>query len=369
MTLLINNDDVKQVLTMPMTMAALEEAYADLTQGEAVCRPRIDIRIPTSDPGKTYQWGTMEGGSTRGYFAIRVKSDIVYEQEYEGTRTQEKYCVRPGLFCGLVWLFSVENGEPLAIINEGYLQHMRVGADSGIGAKYMARSDASVLGMIGSGGMARSHIDAFLQARPIQRVQVYSPTKEHREAYADEVKERYGIQAVPVDSPEKAHAGADIVAGCTDAVLPVVFGTMLEPGTHVTCVGGRLDGEGYQRIDRSLRLGSAPGPLGVPEMAVHDENLTYAARSDGGQAAGAAAGRSRTRGHGVIAEDRAVFLKEVLSGAKPGRTSDQQITYSERGNIQGAQFFAVAGRVYEECKVRGLGHELPTEWFLQDIRD
>jgi len=71
----------------------------------------------------------------------------------------------------------------------------------------------------------------------------------------------------------------------------------------------------------------------------------------------------------VIAEERAVFFADILSGAKKGRTSDKQITYSERGNIQGAQFFAVAGRVYELAKERGLGRELPTEWFLQDIRD
>jgi hypothetical protein len=68
-------------------------------------------------------------------------------------------------------------------------------------------------------------------------------------------------------------------------------------------------------------------------------------------------------------EDKAVFLKDLLSGARPGRTSDEQITYSARGNVQGLQFFAVAGVAYEECKARGLGRELPTEWFLQDIRD
>ena len=174
MTLLINNSETQQVLTMDATMTALEEAYADYARGEAVCRPRIDIRIPTSDPAKFYQFGTMEGGSTRGYFAIRMKSDVIWYDEYGGTRTQEKYSVKPGLFCGLVWLFSVENGEPLAMINEGYLQHMRVGADSGIGAKYMARQNAEVLGMIGSGGMAHSHIEAFLAARPIKRVQVFS---------------------------------------------------------------------------------------------------------------------------------------------------------------------------------------------------
>jgi len=66
MTLIINNHDVEQVLTMEMTLDALEESYLALAAREAVCRPRIDIRIPTSHPGKNYQWGTMEGGSTAG---------------------------------------------------------------------------------------------------------------------------------------------------------------------------------------------------------------------------------------------------------------------------------------------------------------
>src|ERR1700731_129003 len=143
MTLIINNADVAKVLTMETTLAALEQSYLQLAAQEAVCRPRIDIRIPTSDPAKNYQWGTMEGGSTAGYFAIRMKSDVVYESEYKGVRTQEKYCMRPGLFCGLVLLTSIETGEPLAIINDGVLQHMRVGGDGGIGVKYMANANAA----------------------------------------------------------------------------------------------------------------------------------------------------------------------------------------------------------------------------------
>src|ERR1043165_6601760 len=103
MTLILNNDDVAKVLTMEMTIAALEEAYLQLATKETVCRPRIDIRIPTSDPAKNYQFGTMEGGSTAGYFAIRMKSDVVYETEYNGVRTQEKYCTKPGVYCGLVF--------------------------------------------------------------------------------------------------------------------------------------------------------------------------------------------------------------------------------------------------------------------------
>ena len=366
MTLILSNDDISSVLTMRETIDALERAYQELARQEAVCRPRIDIRIPTADPEKTYQWGTMEGGSISGYFAIRMKSDIVYEQAYAGTRTQEKYCVRPGLYCGLIMLFDIQNGEPLAIINDGYLQHMRVGADSAIGTKYMAREDAAVVGMIGSGGMARSHAEAFAAVRDIKRIQVYSPTKEHREAYAAEITERLGIETVAVDDPADAYKGADIVAGCTDASIPVVFGRYVEDGTHITCVGGALDGDALERIDRSLRLGSAPAPVGLPEFALHDESIAY-------EAIGHHLSRRETRadsprGHGIVAEDRVVFLQQLLAGEE-GRPSATAVTYSARGNIQGAQFFAVAGRAYEMAKAKGLGRDLPTEWLLQDIRD
>ncbi len=367
MTLILNNDDVKSVLTMEITMKALEQAYLELTRSEAVCRPRIDIQIPTRDAQKVYQWGTMEGGSISGYFAIRMKSDVVYEQEYLGARTQEKYCVRPGMFCGLILLVDIQNGEPVALINDGYLQHMRVGADSGIGAKYMAREDAEVVGIVGSGGMARSHAEAFLQVRKLKKIQVYSPTEFHRKEYAREISEKFGIEVVAVDRPEDVYRGADIVAGCTDSVEPIIIGRWLEEGIHITCIGGKPDEDALKKIDVSLRLGNAPAPWGLPEFGLPDEYITYAALPD--ENAGFRMKRAGRRGHGVVAEDKAVFLAELLSGRKKGRTSPRQITYSERGNIQGAQFFAVAGKVYELAREKGLGREIPTEWLLQDIRD
>jgi ornithine cyclodeaminase/alanine dehydrogenase-like protein (mu-crystallin family) len=367
MTLILSNDDVESVLTMEIAMSALEEAYLELARQEAVCRPRIDIQIPTKDPATIYQWGTMEGGSVSGYFAIRMKSDVIHEQQYEGARTQEKYCVRPGKFCGLILLVDVQNGEPVALIHDGYLQHMRVGADSGIGTKYMAREDARIVGMLGSGGMARSHAESFLLARDIKRIQVYSPTKAHREEYAKEISDKFGIEVIPLDNAQDVYKEADIVAGCTDSAVPVIIGKWLEEGTHITCIGGKPDEETLRRIDVSLRLGNAPAPWGLPEFGLTDEYLTYGATPK--HDSGFKMKIPGKRGHGVIAEDRAVFLAELLGGKKEGRTLARQITYSERGNIQGAQFFAVAGRVYELAKEKGLGREIPTEWLLQDIRD
>jgi alanine dehydrogenase len=368
MTLIINNADVAKVLTMETTLAALEEAYLALAAKEAVCRPRIDIRIPTSDPAKNYQWGTMEGGSTAGYFAIRMKSDIIYETRYNGSITQEKYCTRPGLYCGLILLTSVETGEPLAFIHDGHLQHMRVGADGGIGVKYLANADAAVVGMLGTGGMARTHMEAFWAVRTIRKLQVFSPTRENREKFGREMAAKYNMEVEVCDRPEDVYRGADIVAGVTDSAVPVIDGSLLEPGTHIVNVGGsgKPDAESLRRVDVYLRFGDAPGPTGKPELAVDDEYLGWEARPDQPKFGD---GRRGARVHGNALPDRRVTLADVVSGKARGRTSRDQITYSERGNLQGVQFFAVAGKVYELAKAAGLGREIPTEWFLQDIRD
>lgn len=361
--LLLNNDDVKSVLTMKLTMDALEEAYAELFSRKAVCRPHVQIHIPTNDPARSFRWGTMEGGSSVSqYFAIRMKSDVIYEHEYSGVRTQEKYCVRPGLFCGLILLINVQNGEPLALINDGYLQHMRVGADAGIGVKYIARQDVEVIGMLGSGGMARTFADAIALVRSLKKIQVYSPTQAHREEFTRETSKRLGIDVVPLDHPREVFRGADIIAGCTDSVDPVIPGDWLEKGMHIVNVAGGLDDQGLRRLDVSLRFGTSPAPMGLPEFRVHDESIKYVAMPE-------KRSEKIKRSHGVVGENKAVFLEDILSGRAKGRKSPEDITYSARGNLQGVQFFSVAGKVYELAKEKGIGREIPAEWFLQDIRD
>ena len=368
MTLFINNEAVAKVLTMRDTIDALERAYRQMVTREAACRPRVDIQIPTSDPRKIYQWGTMEGGSQSGYFAIRMKSDVIFEQEYNGAITQEKYCRQPGQFCGLILLTSTRTGEPLAFINDGVLQHMRVGADGGIGVKYMSRTDSEVVGMLGSGGMARTHMQAFMCVRNLKRLQVYSPTRPHREKFADEMRETYGIEVKVCDHPREIYRGADIVAALTDSAVPVLEGAWIEPGTHVVNVGGgRPDPVTLAKVDLYLRFGNAPAPWGRPEMALEDEYVTYAAQPAGNESFRFK--RSGIRGHGAVLPDRMITFQDIVAGSNRGRSARSEITYSERGNLQGAQFWAVGALVYEKAKAAGLGHEIPTEWLLQDIRD
>lgn len=369
--LLINNNNVKDVLTMEMAFSALESAYREHATRDAVCRPRIDIQIPTQDPDTLYRWGTMEGGSTSGYFAIRMKSDIIYEQEHAGVITREKFCMEPGTYCGLVLLTNVNNGEPLAFLNDGVLQQMRVGADGGIGVRYAAREDAEVVGMLGSGGQARTHMAAFMLARPnLKRLQVFSPTRANRESFAREMAEAHGLEVSVCDRPEAVYRGADIVAAVTDSAVSVLDGQYIEPGTHVVNIGGGgiPPASVLERIDVYLRFGDAPAPWGLPEFGLPDEYLTYAAEPASG--AGPKLKHSGKRGHGPALPDKMTTLADLMAqGRTSARTADSQISYSERGNLQGHQFWAVAGKIYEEVKRRGIARELPTEWFTQNIRN
>ena len=361
--LLINNREVAELFDMKSCLEALETGYADLLKGDAVYRPRLDVWVPCERPDGYYRWGTMEGASREiGVFAIRMKSDIVH---WPDGKTEEKYCTRPGTYCGLIMVFSVRNGEPLAILNDGLLQHMRVGGCAGLGAKYLARPDASVVGIFGSGGMAGSYLEAFNEVRKIRKVKVYSPTRAHREAYAAEMSRKLGLSVEAVDSPEAVVRGSHIVAACTDSTR-VVFDEpeWLEEGAHITCVRAcEIGPEVVKRCDLSIKLGRNT-------VETMDEGMVRL-HGNVGYIAGQPEERSRIPNPEVDNYTGGFFkyFMDVRAGKIPGRTSPKQVTFFINAGTQGLQFAACAGRVYQLAKEKGVGRELPTEWFLQDIRD
>lgn len=379
--LILSNDDVRQVLTLESAIEALRQSYAEVASGLGVSRPRIDFRMPTRDPSHYYLWSTMDGGSTvTGYLASRMVSDLRHSQRYGGVETSEEYCIRPGLFFGIVFLFRMENAEPLAIIQDSYLQRLRVAGDATIGVDAMARADAATVGVLGSGGQARFWLRGICGVRPITRARVYSPTPANRERYAAEMSAELGIEVTAHDSPAEVYRGADILASCTDGGFAenpnpasAHLGRYLEPGTHVVSLSGPLDQDTIDRIDRALVLGTATTPVNHPELAgeyilsfappkdhpAFREHEYWHRRYDSGLG----------KGNGFPHLDRTVYLPDLLSGVQPRRTSDEQITFSERGNLQGAQFHAVAGRIYEGAVARGIGREIPIEWLVEDERN
>jgi ornithine cyclodeaminase/alanine dehydrogenase-like protein (mu-crystallin family) len=222
--------------------------------------------------------------------------------------------------------------------------------------------------MLGAGGMARTHMEAFTRVRKIETLQVFSPTRENRERFAYEMAAKYNIEVKVCNRPEDVYKGAHILAALTDSAVEVTDGALLEKGTHIVVVGGsgKPDTESLKRVDVYLRFGDTPAPSGHPELATDAEHIGYEARPQQDKYGD---GRRGRRKHGNTLPDRRVTLADLVSGKVKGRSSPDQITYSERGNLQGAQFHAVAGKVYALAKRAGLGREIPTEWFLQDIRD
>lgn len=359
--LLINNQTVEQILDIKGCMAALETGYRDLINERANYRGRYDFFVPNDDPKLMYRWGTMEGAS-RSFetFAIRMKSDML---EWPEGKTVEKYCVEPGTFCGVVMVFSTRNGEPLAIINDGIIQHMRVGGCAGLGVKYLSREDSTTVGIFGAGGMARTYLLAFNEVRKITKVKVYSPTKKNREAYANEMGARLGIEIVPVERPEEVLRGSDIVATCTDSIQMIVDDpALIEPGMHLTCVkSNEWAPEIVKKSDLVIKMGRATMHLDVGQLRIGGEAAVVAGNAEEIK-------RIANPKIDIFSADFPL-LTDVMSGKLQGRTDKNQVTFFANSGTQGLQFASTAGYVVREAKRRGLGQEIPTGWFLQDIRD
>jgi len=352
-TLYLSNDDVARLLDVQSCVSALENAYRDLAQGDAVNRPKTYVVVPDK-AGVSYSYCTMEGVDRNlGVMAIRMKSDMNRFVEVYGRRRAEKWAGRPGKFCGLVLLFSSRSGELLAILNDGLIQQMRVGATSGLAAKYLARSDAAVLGMVGSGGQARSHARAFATVRALKTLKVYSPNVEHRQTYAEEMGRELGLEAFAVNSAEEAVRGADIVSACTTSLEPVIRGQWLSAGAHATKVNANeLDDDFFRHVDVIIR------------HQILDTKIYAAGTKEEAKSAPKA-----TRKGKIITHGEAPTLDKMILGQTPGRTSERQVTFFDNNEGNGLQFATCGALAYQRALERGLGRELPSEWFLQDLRD
>ena len=377
--LIIGNDVVSELLTMEDCIRVQEEAFKKLPTGGAMHRPRIDMYMPCDREDGYFRWGSMEGAND-GYFAIRMKSDIMtWPRDETGNWTEEKYCREPGTYCGLIYLISTRNAEPLAFINDGVLQHMRVGGGAGIGVKYLARQDSHTVGMLGSGGMARTFLEAFKNVRDIRLCKIYSPNAEHREQYAEEMSKRLNIEVRAVDSAREAVRGVDILTTATDSMQPVFDADWIEKGMHITNLGRRETPDAMaDHIDLVVRQGTAGIQMRQTERFQAERGLSPAAYIGGTPEQmktipakneqpgfGGDSPEFSDRGKGGDKPDFA----DLISGKCPGRTSRDQVTFYRNVGNQGLQFSAVGGWVYSQAKKLKKGREIQTDWFLQDIRD
>jgi alanine dehydrogenase len=221
--------------------------------------------------------------------------------------------------------------------------------------------------MIGSGGMARAYLPAFREVRRISKVKVYSPTKAHRESYAEEMSRELGIPVEPFDRAEPVVRGSDIVATCTDSTgLVITNPSWIEKGMHLANLSSReWSWDAVQRCDLVVQVGTETlGDGGGKE----DSERKYGWAS---WLIGQADDIARIPKRPVSNID---FLKypslvDLLKDPSKRRTSPDQITFFHNLGLLGFQFAAVAAKAYALAREKGVGQEVSTEPFLQDIRD
>lgn len=358
MTLILSNEDIEKILTMKDLVPAIEEAYIELIEGRGGNRLRSDIVTPTTQcEDGLYALKSMDGVIPKfGIGAIRINSDILTFPESGGLMRRVKKPVAPGnRYVGLVLLFSTHDGAPLVICPDGVMQRMRVGATSAVAAKYMAKKGSRVATIIGSGWQAGSQLLGLDAVFDLADIRVFSPRKESRETFAKEMSAALGKEVRACATGAEACKGSDIIACATNAVMPVFFKEWLEPGMHLAAIrpaATEIDRPVWEKIDLISILDYEDSPTMI---------YTHGVRV-GEDKVGTGMGMAHDAFHASLPT-----LPQIMTGRRPGRISDTQVTCFLNNLGMGYQFAAAGHVVYEKARNAGLGHELPTDWFTETV--
>ncbi len=316
MALFLTENDVKQVLTATMALAAVESAHRDLALGQAQDTPRARTRLPQTV--LHILQGALPAQGVLGYKA------------YTSNRSGNRF---------LVHLFDAATGSLLAVIEADYMGMIRTGAASGIAARWLARSDAKVAGVFGAGWQAEGHVRAICAALPLERVKVFSRRGERLAAFCQRMSDQTGVAVVPATSAEEVVRGSDLVGTVTTAAQPLFDAEWLEPGAHVNAAGSNA----------LIRQELSEAALRRAALIAVDAVSTALAEA-GDLLPLLEKGRLHSR--------QLVELGDVIIGRHAGRTSAEQITVFESQGMA-IQDLAVGLRVLAAARERGLGVELP----------
>lgn len=349
MTLFIDATEVLKVLSMREGIDAMEQAFAEEARGIAANHPRQRYRVPRQlEIGQQGYMANMIAGAVPSLrvAALRYDSAIVREREAYG-RARLDWLYPTGRSWGFVLLFSLETGEPLAVIQDFTLSALRVGATTGVAVRHLATRGSSQVGLFGSGNEARRNLEAIWLERRLERVLVFSPNRQHRESFAEEMSAQLDVPVLAVESPREVVEGADIVMCATSASEPVFDGNWLEPGQLVVTIVNTDMVHRRTEADATTFIRSDLIVLNSKETAITNQQHELLDLIDAGE----------------FGWDKVTELGKILIGEHPGRIDDDQIIYYKSNTGVGIQFAAAGALIYEACKQRGLGREIPTEWF------
>lgn len=318
--LVLNQEEVERLLDMEGCIGAMEGALSALARGEVLVPLRMVVH-PAAEPSLLGLMPAHRAGDSPLY---SLKTVAVFpENPKRGLDAHQ----------GTVTLFDGETGEVRVLMNASAITAIRTAAVSAVATRLLAREEARVLGILGAGVQARTHLEALRLVRELDAVRIYSPTAEHREALAREM----GAEAVA--SPEEAVRDADVVVTATNAVEPVLRRDWLKPGTHVNVVGGRPP----QMREIDVPTVAESGFYVDRRESAENEAWDYRDAVDGG-----AVGSDHIRGE----------IGEVLIGSAPGRQSNDELTVFRSLGLA-VEDLAAAEYVVRRAQEEGVGTEVP----------
>ncbi len=302
--LLITDPEVRQVLKMRDCIDAMERAFAEEARGIAVNKPRTRYKVPPDLDKPGYMANIIPGAvPSSGVAALRYDSTIVQEHVVAGGRRLDFPSPLKRSW-GFVMLFSLQTGEMLALIHDFSMSAIRVGATTGIANRALARKNAKVVGIFGSGNEARTNLEAICAVRDIEVVKVYSPNKEHRDRFAEEMTELLNVEVQPVTSAEAVVKGSDIVMCATNSSEPVFNGNWLEPGQLVTTIANTDGVHRRSEADATTMLRADFIVMNNKETAITNQQRELLDLIDTGK----------------FGWDKVSELGQVLIGKHPGRS-------------------------------------------------
>ena len=318
MAVFLTENDVKQVLTVDMALAGVESAHRDLALGQAVDTPRQRSRLPQTV--LHILQGALPAQGVLGYKA------------YTSNRSGNRF---------LVHLFDAVTGLHKAVIEADYLGMMRTGAASGVAARWLARPDATVAGVFGSGWQAEGHVRAICAALPLETVKVVGRKADKLQSFCARMSELTGRRIVPAADAEDAVRDADLVGTVTTAAQPLFDADWLKPGAHINGAGSNA----------LIRQELSEATVRRCSLIAVDTVATALAEA-GDLLPLLEKGRLHAR--------QLVELGDIIVGRHAGRSDGGQLTLFESQGLA-IQDLALALRVLEAAQAQGLGREIPLQ--------
>jgi alanine dehydrogenase len=324
---LLSANDVRQALPMSECIGLMKEAFSQLSSGRAHVPLRCPVPVPAHEGVTIFMPAYLEQSGDLG-----AKIVSVFPRN-----------LNSGLptIHAVVIVIDSTTGVPSALIDGTYLTALRTGAASGAATDLLARRDARVAAVFGAGTQGRTQLEAVCTVRPIAQAFVFDKDRRQAEHYVEEMRARGA--PIPKEihaaaSPSEALRRADILCTATTSTEPVFEGKELRPGTHINAVGAytpqmqEVDAETIRRakvvIDfRAASLAEA-GDLIIPMK------------------------------QGIVTEKHIhAEIGEIITGRKPGRSSETEITYFKSVGVA-VQDVAAARRVLEKARTLSLGTEV-----------